>query len=132
MQKLDFSKWTGNYSIQNGRLATDDWKIASSGGDFAISGSFGFDGSLDYRAHIVIPPQAQQKMKDLEKFGDMVDLFRDGKGNLVLDLDVGGTAKSPKVALDQTSAKEKAGRKLIDGVKKGAADKLKDLLEKKK
>ncbi|MCU0638979.1 MAG: AsmA-like C-terminal region-containing protein [Candidatus Krumholzibacteria bacterium] len=132
MQKLDFSQWTGNYSIENGRLTTDDWKIRSSGGDFAISGSFGFDGSLDYRAHIVIPPQAQQKMKDLEKFGEMVDLFRDGKGNLVLDLDVGGTAKSPKVALDQTSAKEKAGRKLIDGVKKGAADKLKDLLEKKK
>jgi len=132
MQKLDFSRWTGNYSIQNGRLATDDWKIMSTGGDFAISGSFGFDGSLDYRAHIVIPPQAQQKMKDLDKFGDMVDLFRDGKGNLVLDLDVGGTTKSPKVALDQTSAKEKAGRKLIDGVKKGAADKLKDLLQKKK
>ena len=132
MQKLDFSQWTGNYSIKDGRPATDDWKIMSSGGDFAISGSFGFDGSLDYRAHIVIPPQAQQKMKDLAKFGDMVDLFRDGKGNLVLDLDVGGTAKSPKVALDQTSAKDKAGRKLIDGVKKGAADKLKDLLEKKK
>lgn len=132
MQKMDFSRWTGNYSIRNGRLATDDWKIATSGGDFAIKGSFGFDGSLDYRARIVIPPQAQQRMKDLEKFGNMVDLFRDEKGNLILDLDVGGTTKAPRVGLDQTSAREKAGRKLIDDVKKGAADKLKDLLEKKK
>ncbi len=132
MQKIDFSRWTGKYSIRNGRLSTDDWEILSAGGDLAINGSFGFDGSLDYRAHIVIPPQAQQKMKDLAKFRDMVDLFRDEKGNLVLDLDIGGTAKSPKVGLDQTAAKKKAGEKLIDGLKDGAADKLKDLLNRKK
>ncbi|MCK4538290.1 MAG: hypothetical protein KAV42_05780 [Candidatus Krumholzibacteria bacterium] len=132
LQTVDFKSWTGSYFIRNGRFGTEDWKIASGSGDWDIKGSFGFDGSLDYRARLVIPPAAQKEMKDLQKYGDLVDLFRDEAGNLVLDLDVGGSAKSPKIHLDQSAAKAKAGQKLMDSLKEGAVDKLKDLFKKKK
>ncbi|MBU8920336.1 MAG: hypothetical protein KOO63_00600 [Bacteroidales bacterium] len=132
LQKVDFKSWTGSYFIRNGRFGTEDWKIASRSGDWDIKGSFGFDGSLDYRARLVIPPAAQKEMKDLKKYGDLVDLFMDESGNLVLDLDVGGSAKSPKIRLDQSAAKAKAGQKLMDSLKDGTVDKLKDLFKKKK
>jgi len=69
----------------------------------------------------------QSRMKDLDKYRDLVDLFRDDTGNLVFEFDVGGTAKSPKMQLDQTKARQKAGEKLIEGAQK----KLLDMLKKK-
>lgn len=132
LEKIDFSNWTGNFYINNGRLGTDDWKIKSVSGDWDIKGSFGFDGSLDYTARVVVPPSVQRKMKDLDRYRDLVDLFRDENGNLILDLGIGGTAGSPKISLDQTKAKQKAGDKLMDNLKKGAEDKLKEFFKKKK
>ncbi|MBN2070056.1 MAG: hypothetical protein JW814_01260 [Candidatus Krumholzibacteriota bacterium] len=128
MEKVDFQKWTGNYFIKNGRLHTEDWKIDSPGGNWDIKGSYGFDGTLDYKATVFLTPQMQKKIKDLDKYRDLVDLFRDEKGNLILDLDISGNSKSPKVSLDQGRAGKKAEEKLIDGIKKGIGD----LLNKKK
>ena len=64
-------------------------------------------------------------MKDLAKYAAIIDLFRDDEGNILLMLDIGGTAKLPKVKLDQSNAKEKAGKKLLDNAK----DKLKDFFK---
>ncbi len=120
LERFEFSEWIGGFIIREGRMFTDDWKIRSKNGDWAIRGSFGFDGTLEYVASLVIPPSVQKDMKDLSKYRDLVDLFRDEKGNIVLDFDIGGEAKSPKVKLDRTRAKQKAGEKLIDELKKKA------------
>ncbi|HSG29808.1 MAG TPA: AsmA-like C-terminal region-containing protein, partial [Candidatus Krumholzibacterium sp.] len=131
LEKVDFRSWTGKYFIKDGRLTTEDWQMVSSSGKWDVAGSFGFDGSLDYRARLVIPPAVQAGMKDLSKFGDLVDLFKDDKGNIVLDFDIGGDARDPKVQLDQTAARARAGEKLIDNLKEGGIDKLKSLFKKK-
>lgn len=121
-KSFDFAEWTGHFAIEQGRLMTDDWKIKSASGDWSISGFFGLDGKIGYDVQLVIPPNVQKTMKDLEKYGDLPDLLRDDKGNLILDLRVSGSAKSPKVMLDMTRATEKAGDKLMDELKKKAAD----------
>jgi hypothetical protein len=64
-------------------------------------------------------------MKDLAKYAGIIDLFKDDKGNILLMLDIGGSAKEPKVRLDQSMAKENAGKKLLDDAK----DKLKGLFK---
>ena len=83
-------------------------------------GSFGFDGSLDYTATLVIPPAALKNMVDVSKHRDLVALFQDDKGNVILDFTIGGMAKSPKFKLDRTRAERKAGEKLLDELKKKA------------
>jgi hypothetical protein len=103
--------------MRNGRFITDNWSIKSNRGDWAIKGSFGLDGTLDYDVHLVVPPIVQRDMKDLAKYRDLVNLFRDKSGNLVLDLEIGGTSRSPKVKLDMTAAKSKAAESLIDKAK---------------
>ncbi len=121
-ERFDYRKWTGSFLIRDGRFITDDWKIGSPGGDWSIAGSFGFDGNLDYRVNLVIPPSVQREMKDLAKCRDLVDLFRDREGNIALDFRLGGNARSPKVFLDTDKAQKRAGEKLIDSIKKKAKD----------
>jgi hypothetical protein len=126
-EQFSFDEWTEKFTIEAGRVATELWQIRSGSGDWDIAGSFGFDGTIDYRAKLLLTPAMQSRMKDLDKYRDLVDLFRDDTGNLVFEFDVGGTAKSPKMQLDQTKARQKAGEKLIEGAQK----KLLDMLKKK-
>ncbi len=120
LERFEFSDWIGSFMVENGRMSTDDWIIKSKSGDWMIRGSFGFDGTIDYVATLVIPPSVQRDMKDLSKYRDLVDLFRDERGNLVLDFNIGGEAKAPRVQLDRSKAKQKAGEKLFDELKKKA------------
>jgi hypothetical protein len=126
IEKFDFHEWTEKFVIDKGRVISEVWTIKSNNGDWDVSGSFGFDGTLAYNAGLMITPQQQKHMKDLEKYASIVDLFRDDKGNILLMLDIGGTATQPKVRLDQSRAKENAGKKLLDEAK----DKLKGLFNK--
>jgi len=127
LSKFDFREWRGDFLVRDGRFRTDNWAIKSNKGDWAIKGSFGFDGTLDYAVRLVVPPAVQSRMKDLSKYRDLVDLFRDAQGNLVLDLDLGGTSTEPKVSIDMSGAKEKAADKARDELLK----KAKDLLRRK-
>jgi hypothetical protein len=122
LQRFDFRDWQGDFIIRDGRFMTENWTIRSSKGDWAIRGSFGFDGTLDYRAHLVVPPSVQQQMKDLSKYRDLVDLFRDTGGNLVLDLNVGGTGMNPTISVDMSTAKNKATEKAMDSILQKAKD----------
>lgn len=117
LEQVDFKDWRGNFIMRNGRFVTDNWSIKSNRGDWSIKGSFGIDGTLDYDVHLIVPPGVQRDMKDLSKYRDLVNLFRDQSGNLVLDLQIGGTSESPKVSLDMTAAKSKAADNLIDKAK---------------
>jgi hypothetical protein len=117
-KEFNFSDWKGTFVVKDGRFITDDWKIASARGDWAIKGSFGFDGTLDYAVHLVIPPAVQAQMKDLDRYKAAFDLMRDASGALVLDIHVGGTAKHPSAALDLSKAKSKAQERAIEGLKK--------------
>ena len=111
--QFDFSEWRGNFLVREGRFFTENWAIKSNKGDWKIKGSFGLDGTLDYTVRLVVPPLVQGQMKDLSKYGDLVNLFRDTRGNLVLDLDLGGTSKDPKVSINMSGAKEKAKDSLL-------------------
>lgn len=126
-EQFAFRQWTQAFAIDDGRVTVDRWRIASNNGDWDITGSFGFDGTLDYDATLVLTPEMQSTMKDLSKYRDLAELFRDESGNLVFEFDIGGTATSPTMMLDQTRATRKAGEKLIEGAQK----KLLDLLKKK-
>lgn len=117
-KRFDFNEWKGSFFVKDGRFFSDDWKINSSSGAWAIKGSFGFDGSLDYAVRLVIPPGVQTQMKGIEGYKSALDLMRDASGNLVLDIHVGGSTKHPSTSLDLTRAKSKVQDKLIEGLKK--------------
>lgn len=116
-KQFDFREWTGNFYVKDGRFTTDDWKIKSSRGDWAIKGSFGFNGTLDYAVHVVIPPDVQRMMKDVDKYKGIFDLMRDQSGNLVLDMKIGGTTQHPSASLDLTKVKSKVQDRVLEGLR---------------
>jgi hypothetical protein len=117
-REFNFSEWTGSFIVKDGRFITDDWKVGSSRGDWSIKGSFGFDGTLDYAVHLVIPTSVQSQMKDIDRYKAAFDLMRDKSGNLILDIHVGGSAKHPSATLDLSKAKSKAQERAIEGLRK--------------
>jgi len=129
-ERYHYDTWNGNLVISDGRVIFKDWNMKSRDGDILAGGSIGFDETLDLTARLTIPPGTQERMKDLRKYGDLVNLFRDEKGNLLFVFDIGGTVKSPRVALDQSRAKEKAKDKAVDELKKKGVKALKDLFKK--
>jgi hypothetical protein len=116
-REFDFSQWTGSFIVKDGRFITNDWKVGSSRGDWTIKGSFGFDGTLDYAVHLVVPPSVQGQMKDIDRYKAAFDLMRDKSGALVLDMHIGGTSKHPSAQLDLSKAKSKAQERAIEGLK---------------
>jgi len=128
-KNYSYDSWKGDFIVSAGKVIIDDWKMEAKSGNILAAGNIGLDGVLNCRAKIIIPPAVQRDMKDLRKYRDLADLFRDESGNLVFPLDIGGTAKSPKVSLDQSGAKKKAEEKVLEELKKKAADKLKDLFD---
>ncbi len=117
-REFSFKDWTGSFVVKDGRCATDDWKVSSSRGDWTVKGSFGFDGTLDYAVHVVLPPSVQAQMKGIDQYKAAFDLMRDKSGNLILDIHVGGSAKHPSATLDLTKAKSKAQERVLEGLKK--------------
>jgi hypothetical protein len=117
-KEFNFSEWTGNFIVKDGRFITNDWKVGSSQGDWSIKGSFGFDGTLDYAVHLVVPPAIQAQMKDIDRYKAAFDLMRDKSGALVLDMHIGGTSKHPSATLDLSKAKSKAQERAIEGLRK--------------
>lgn len=122
---FSFREWSGSFLVRDGRFITDDWKIRSGRGDWVLRGSFGFDGTLDYLARLVIPREAQKEMKDLDRYGGLLEFFRDARGDLVLDFKIGGTGKAPRVSLDMSGSARRASRGLVDDLKKRGAELLK-------
>lgn len=116
-KEFNFSEWTGNFIVKDGRCFTNDWKVGSTQGDWAVKGSFGFDGTLDYAVHLVVPPAVQAQMKDIDRYKAAFDLMRDKSGSLIFDIHVGGTAKHPSATLDLTKAKSKAQERALEGLK---------------
>jgi hypothetical protein len=117
-REFNFSQWTGNFIVKDGRFITNDWKVGSSQGDWSIKGSFGFDGTLDYAVHLVVPPAVQAQMKDIDRYKAAFDLMRDKSGALVLDMHIGGTSKHPSATLDLSKAKSKAQERVIEGLRR--------------
>jgi hypothetical protein len=129
-----------SFRIEKGRVWFDDFSAATKSGDFALSGSVGLDGSLDYQLTAVLSPELSSSFAAL---GDLSDYLKNDQGRVVLDIDVKGSAKSPEFYLDPSRAEERfknrmtqkaqqEGEKAVDELKKKGEDLLKDFLKKKK
>jgi hypothetical protein len=85
-----------------------DLRITALNADYAVNGSQGLDGSLDYGLSVYLPPDMSAKVNIPGFPGEAVNLFKDQSGRLKLDFNVGGSTDDPTVRLDTAPAKERA------------------------
>lgn len=105
----------GKFRVQEGRVFFDDLELAASSGDWRLSGSVGFDGSLDYQGQVSLSEKAA---KNLDFLGDLKSLLKSGDGKVTLPFRLTGTYSSPSVAVDTSPIKENVDNKLKDEGKK--------------
>ena len=129
-----------SFRIADARVWFDDLTVSTKDGDFDLVGSLGLDGSLDYALTAVLSPELSVRFDAL---GDVSEYLKNDQGRTVLDLKIGGTAKTPRFSIDTSKAQERLKAQLKgkaeekkdeiqDQLKEKAADLLEGLLKKKK
>ena len=97
------------FRVEHGRMITDPVELDGRYGKWQLIGGLGFDGTLDYAVSVTLPPDVGEALQ--AKSALAAGALADDKGNLLLDLRVTGTAKSPKVAWDTRAMRDRvAGR----------------------
>ena len=120
-----FDSLTGTFDIGGGRAATQDLRLDSADLDISGKGSIGLDQSIAMNAGVALSPAVSADM--VAKTAKLKS-FVNGKGELALDLKVGGTLQKPSIGIDPSMLRRAAEESL----KKKGADALRHLFEKKK
>ena len=109
MKELKFKDLKVPMRVEHGRLITDAVRMTGPSGEWNLSGAMGLDGALDYAVSVTLPAEAAATLN--AKSALAAGALTDEKGRMLLDLRVGGTAKSPKVAWDTRAMRDRlAGR----------------------
>ena len=86
------------FRVERGRVVTDPVRVRGPYGDWSASGAVGFDGALDYAVTMALPRDVVQRIGGPAAL--LAAGLADAQGRTVVDLDVSGNAKAPRVALD--------------------------------
>jgi uncharacterized protein involved in outer membrane biogenesis len=122
LKEISFNNWNDSFKIENGRLRFGELKIAARDADFVITGSQGLDGTLDYKMLLKLPPGLSSQLKIQGLGSDLLSFLKDKDGRVNLSFLVGGTAKDPKLSLDQ--------KQIEDAAKKALEQKAREQLDK--
>jgi AsmA protein len=120
-----FDSLTGTFDIRGGRATTQDLRLDSADLDINGKGSIGLDQSIGMNVGVVL---SEAVSADMVAKTAKLKSFVNGKGQLALDLKVGGTLQKPSIGVDPKMLKRAAE----DTLKKKATDALRHLLDKKK
>ncbi|MEO5989629.1 MAG: AsmA-like C-terminal region-containing protein [Candidatus Eisenbacteria bacterium] len=109
LKQVKFKKMNLPVRIEQGRVFSDRVQLAGSYGEWAMAGSLGFDGALDYAVSITLPPAAVEALHARSALA--AGALTDDQGRMLLDLRLYGNAKNPKVGWDTRAMRDRlAGR----------------------
>jgi AsmA protein len=130
LREVNFKSWTNAFAIENGRIQVKDLKVNAGSTDFAMGGSQGLDGSLDYALVVKLPSSFSDRINLGGTAGQLLELFKDKDGRYNFTFDVGGTSTSPVVRLNAKAQEAAAKNKLEEDLKKKAQEGLMKLFKK--
>lgn len=124
----EISDLNTDYKVADGRVSFSELKFANKLGDWKVSGSAGFDGTIDYKGEVLLTEKTSSDL--LAKSGIVAGLAglmkKQGTARINVPFKVGGTYTKPKFALD-LNLKKLMGDKTKDEIKKKAEGLLKSL-----
>jgi hypothetical protein len=89
------------FAIEQGRVSFREVSFDGATGDWRAAGSVGFDGTLDYAVSVTLPNEVANQLGTAGAI--VAGALKDPDGQILLDLRVTGTAKSPRVSWDKSS-----------------------------
>jgi len=118
--------------IIDGKVLVQPFTISMGGNKAVVAGSYGLDGSLDYRLKLDVPPGLVQSATSLVSSAIGQDLNVDAK-DVKLNLGIGGTYKDPKINIlgAESGGNEAAAKNALKTVVDEEKEKLEQQAEKK-
>ena len=123
------------FLIQNQRVHFDEFFTSTKDADWQVSGSAGFDGSLDYSIGATL---SSELSKRFDALGEISEYLKNDAGRVVIDLKLKGTTKKPEFTLDTSRAEKKfesqlkiKEKELKDELKEKGEELLKKFLKKR-
>jgi hypothetical protein len=111
LKDLAIEQWIGKFEIRDERVYGDNLEIKTTVSDLLVSGSVGFDGSLDYSLTLVLSENLTRKYRS-KLPGEIASLLTGKKDRLELDFKIGGTTHDPLVNWDTRPVARRLGKKL--------------------
>ncbi len=108
LAELNFKDWVNAFSIADGRVKIPELKISALGGDYAIGGSHGLDGTNDLTMALLLSEAASAKVSVPGFANEVLNAIKEPNGRLKLDFLVGGTLNDPKVKLNSDALTARA------------------------
>ncbi len=115
------------FRVVNGRVAFDGLKFISSIGNWNVTGSIGFDGTLDYLGEVLLSDDVTgQLMSQSGLVSSLAGLFKESSsGRVRVPFRLAGSYASPKISVDMS-----AKNQLKDNLKGQFDSALQNLLKK--
>jgi hypothetical protein len=102
------------FRVEQGRVVTDPVVINGPHGEWRLTGSVGFDGSLDYAVSATLPPEAVQALGARSALA--AGALADPQGRLLLDLRLRGKATAPEVSWDGQAMRDRLAGKASQAI----------------
>lgn len=116
-ESIPFRNLATAFSVDQGKLRTDDLVVQGGDAEWKANGFVGFDGIMDYTIQVNLNEALSKQFR--QRVGrDVAALLEGSSGNVVLDLRLSGDVKRPSVTLDRNKLAERASKNAADAVKK--------------
>jgi uncharacterized protein involved in outer membrane biogenesis len=107
--------YLSSFRIEDGRVQFDAMELTTSDGYWQLTGSVGFDGSLDYSGTVTLSSKAADQ---LDFLGPFKDLLKGDTDKIMIPFKLTGTYSSPQMALDTSPIEKNVDNKIKEDGKK--------------
>ena len=109
--QIEFQRLAAVFRVEQGRVFFRDTRIGSArAGEFDLSGSVGFDGTLDYAVAALLPKRYLPP--DIARREEWVAALADASGRVPVDFEITGTVREPRVRVDTRKIEERLATEL--------------------
>jgi hypothetical protein len=119
LKQLRFKDARLPFRVEQGRVVTDPVVIDGPHGEWRLTGSVGFDGTLDYAVSATLPGEAVERLGARSALA--AGALTDPQGRLLLDLRLTGSAASPRVAWDTRAMRDRLAGKASQAIEERRA-----------
>lgn len=109
LSQLQYKELGFEFTVQEGQVRLPRMQLQGSDADASVDGRIGLDGALDLAVNLRLSEGLTRQALQKPEARALGKLFTDSQGRLVLDFDVGGSLKAPKVRADLQATAARSG-----------------------
>ena len=113
LSNLSYRQVGFSFAVESGQVKLPSLKLQGNDADATVEGKIGLDGGLDLAFGVQLSSALTQQALRAPATRGLGSLFTDSAGRLVLDFDIDGTLRAPKVRPDLQATARRTGLRAL-------------------